>query len=165
MIECRELLTNPFARASGAQVRTTSWSWCIYIRLPHVLFDTSFSTYVQELYEKSLEQPDEFWREQAHKYLHWFQDFDRVSQGTFEQGDIAWFLNGKTNASVCCIDQHLPARQNQTAIIWEGDEPSESKYITYKELYQDVCRLANAMRAQGVKKGDIVMIYMPMVCK
>lgn len=128
----------------------------------------------------------------------WLKDFDRVSQGSFEEGDVAWFLNGKLNASVCCIDQHLPQREDQVAIIWEGDEPGDCKYITYKvrpsipwfdstsvwasvvvtcarcshtrtdtqqELYRDVCKLANAMKAQGVKKGDVVMIYMPMVCR
>lgn len=93
----------------------------------------------------------------------WFSDFDRVSQGSFEEGDVAWFLNGRLNASVCCIDQHLPHRQDQTAILWEGDEPGESRAITYKELYQEVCRLANAMKAMGVRKGDVVMLYLPMV--
>ena len=76
---------------------------------------------------------------------------------------MAWFLNGRLNASVCCIDQHLPHRQDQTAIVWEGDEPGDSRAITYKELYQEVCRLANAMKAMGVRKGDVVMLYLPMV--
>lgn len=85
--------------------------------------------------------------------LHqWLKDFDRVSQGSFEEGDVAWFLNGKLNASVCCIDQHLPQREDQVSIIWEGDEPGDCKYITYKvrPSVHPVVRLDLGLRIPGV---------------
>uniref|UniRef100_A0A7S3XKN4 Acetyl-coenzyme A synthetase n=1 Tax=Heterosigma akashiwo TaxID=2829 RepID=A0A7S3XKN4_HETAK len=106
---------------------------------------------------------EEFWAEQANKFLLWSQPFRKVCQGSFQDGDIAWFVDGKLNAAACCLDQHLPERANQVAIIWEGDEPGDVRRITYQELFRDVCRVANAMKAQGVRKGDVVTVYMPMV--
>ena len=126
------------------------------------LGDSAMAKY-RAMYELSIKNPSGFWAEQARAYLKWFVDFDLTTQGGFLDGDIAWFLNGKLNASACCIDQHLPARADQVAIIWEGDEPGECKHITYSELLKGVCRIANAMKASGIQKGDIVMIYMPMV--
>jgi len=115
------------------------------------------------LYQQSMDDTSNFWKEQALKFLKWFHPFDEISQGSFQSGDIAWFLNGKLNASYCCLDQHLPARANQVAILWEGDEPGDCRSITYMELFQEVCRIANAMKALGIKRGDVVTVYMPMM--
>ncbi|CAM9586911.1 unnamed protein product [Choristocarpus tenellus] len=117
----------------------------------------------QAKYKQSLSDPEEFWGSEARSTLKWFRDFDRVSQGGFAQGDVAWFTGGQLNACYNCIDQHLPQLANQVAIVHEGDEPGEMTTLTYSELLQDVCRVANAMKEMGVKKGDFVTIYMPMV--
>jgi acetyl-CoA synthetase len=115
------------------------------------------------MHKESLENPD-FWAEQAMEYLSWFSPFTEVSAGGFEHGDMQWFLNGKTNACYNCIDKHLEAgKADQVAIIWEGDEPGENRHITYAELMRETCKVANAMKAQGVQKGDTVAIYLPMV--
>jgi len=112
---------------------------------------------------QSIADPAAFWANEARQRLHWFRDFDTTMQGGFSTGDIAWFMGGQLNASVCCIDQHLATRADQTALIWEGDELGEVKTYTYRELHREVCKIANAMRASGVKKGDTVAIYMPMI--
>jgi acetyl-CoA synthetase len=114
-------------------------------------------------YQKSIEDPTKFWTEMSEKYLSWFSPFDRVLEGSFVDGDVKYFANGKINACYNCIDRHLPERENQTAIIWEGDEIGTNKHVTYRELSQEVCRIANVMKMNGVKKGDVVTIYMPMV--
>lgn len=114
-------------------------------------------------YNESIANPTKFWTEMSAKYLHWFSPFDRVLEGSFEDGDVKWFANGKINACYNCVDRHLPHKANQTAIIWEGDEIGTHRYITYRELSQEVCRIANVMKMQGVKKGDVVTIYMPMI--
>jgi len=114
-------------------------------------------------YQKSIENPTQFWTEMSEKYLSWFSPFNRVLEGSFVDGDVKWFANGKINACYNCIDRHLPERADQTAIIWEGDEIGTSKYITYRELSQEVGRIANVMKSNGVKKGDVVTIYMPMI--
>jgi len=118
--------------------------------------------YVQ-LYDQSIAEPEGFWREQA-KRLHWTTPFTRVKDTSFT-GDvkIRWFADGRLNASYNCIDRHLAEKADSTAILWEGDSPTESKHVTYSELHANVCRLANAMKARGVKKGDRVTIYMPMI--
>jgi len=118
--------------------------------------------YVQ-LYDQSIAEPEGFWREQA-KRLHWTTPFTRVKDTSFT-GDvkIRWFADGRLNASYNCIDRHLAERADSTAILWEGDSPTESRHVTYSELHANVCRLANAMKARGVKKGDRVTIYMPMI--
>jgi acetyl-CoA synthetase len=115
------------------------------------------------LYEQSLRDPDGFWREQA-KRLHWIKPFTKVKNARFT-GDVAikWFEDGTLNASYNCIDRHLAARADQTAILWEGDSPHEQRHVSYAELYESVCRFANVLRARGVKKGDRVTIYMPMI--
>ena len=93
----------------------------------------------------------------------WIQPWTQVSEADMTQGRIAWFKGGALNVSVNCIDRHLPARAEQTAIIWEGDEPSDDTRISYQQLYQRVCQLANGLRERGIKKGDRVCIYMPMI--
>ncbi|RDH46024.1 acetate--CoA ligase [Zooshikella ganghwensis] len=117
----------------------------------------------QELYQESINNPDAFWAEQAKVHLHWFSPWEKVYQGDFAQGDVAWFVGGKLNVTYNCIDRHLPTKANQTAIIWEADEPGQSLIITYQMLHDHVCRMANVLKEQGVKKGDRVCIYMPMI--
>ena len=117
----------------------------------------------ESLYKQSIKDPEAFWSEQARKYLNWDSDWKRVSNVDFMKGNISWFEGGKINASVNCIDRHLKERSKQTAIIWESDDPNESKKISYKELHEAVCRFANALKKRNVKKGDRVCIYMPMI--
>ncbi|WP_331350983.1 acetate--CoA ligase [Cellvibrio sp. UBA7671] len=117
----------------------------------------------KEMYDQSINAPDTFWAEQAKTFLTWQQPWSQVTKSDLRKGEVSWFIDGKLNVSVNCIDRHLPARANQTAIIWEGDDPSEDQFITYQELHDQVCRLANALRERGVKKGDRVCIYMPMI--
>jgi acetyl-CoA synthetase len=115
------------------------------------------------LYERSLADPDGFWGEQG-KRVDWIKPYTRVCNASFE-GDVSirWYEDGTLNASYNCIDRHLAKRGDQTAILWEGDDPSEDKRVSYRELHEQVCRLANALKAQGVNKGDRVTIYMPMI--
>jgi acetyl-CoA synthetase len=120
------------------------------------------STY-QELYQRSIEDPDGFWSEQAESFLSWDKTWHTVSEADLPKGNVRWFDGAQLNVSTNCIDRHLPARANQTAIIWEGDDPADDQHITYQELYDRVCQLANGLRERGVKKGDRVCIYMPMI--
>ena len=115
------------------------------------------------MYERSLNDPDAFWAEQAEANLDWYETWDSVSSVDFNKGDIKWFEGGKLNVSYNCIDRHLATRADQAAIIWEGDDPSQSETITYQQLHDRVCQLANAMREKGVTKGDRVCLYMPMI--
>ncbi|MDO3383291.1 acetate--CoA ligase [Gilvimarinus algae] len=117
----------------------------------------------EKLYKQSVEQPDQFWAEQADTFLDWKEKWHTVSKSDLKKGEVAWFLGGKLNVSVNCIDRHLEKRGDQTAIIWEGDDPAEDQLITYRELHEEVCRLANVLRERGVKKGDRVCLYMPMI--
>lgn len=117
----------------------------------------------QRLYQQSVENPEAFWAEQAKSFLSWDQPWNTVVEADFVKGEAAWFAGGKLNVSANCIDRHLPDRAEQTAIIWEGDEPDQDKHITYAELYEEVCRLANVLKARGVSKGDRVCLYMPMI--
>jgi acetyl-CoA synthetase len=119
----------------------------------------------QEMYRRSVDDPDGFWAEQAEKYVSWTKKWDKVSDWSFDQNDlhIKWFEGGKLNVSYNCIDRHLDTRADQTAIIWESDDPNDSKHITYKDLHEEVCKLANVLKARGVNKGDRVCIYMPMI--
>ena len=131
----------------------------------NVVSKSYFSSYEKymELYKKSIMSPDDFWKEQAEKHLTWIQPFTSVSSGSFEAGNISWFKDGKLNVSVQCIDRHLETRSEQTAILWEGDEPSDIKRISYQELHDKVCQLANLLKKHGIKKGDRVALYMPMI--
>ena len=117
----------------------------------------------EELYKKSLENPDQFWSEQADIYLDWDQRWSQVQETNIEKGEITWFKGGKLNASVNCIDRHLPDNSEKIAFIWEGDNPNESKEITYQELHDEVCKFSNVLKLRGVSKGDRVCIYMPMI--
>ncbi len=116
------------------------------------------------MYEESIRDPEVFWREHGDR-LDWFTPFTRVKNATFGPGEISirWFEDGVTNVAYNCVDRHLESRGEQVAIIWEGDDPSESKRITYRELYREVCRMANVLRDRGVKRGDRVTIYLPMI--
>ncbi|MER8514497.1 acetate--CoA ligase [Mesorhizobium sp. M1060] len=114
-------------------------------------------------YNDSVKNPDKFWGKHG-KRIDWFKPFSKVKNTSFEgKVSIKWFEDGETNVSYNCIDRHLKKRGNQTAIIWEGDNPYDDKKITYNELYEHVCRLANVMKKHGVRKGDRVTIYMPMI--
>lgn len=115
------------------------------------------------MYERSLSDREGFFGDMAKEFLSWDKPWDTVCSFDFVKGDASWFAGGKLNVSVNCIDRHLPERAEQTAIIWEGDDPSDSRSISYAELKDEVCRLANALRARGVGKGDRVCLYMPMV--
>ena len=117
----------------------------------------------RQMYQQSIEAPEDVWAEQAGKLLHWHQPWKKVSSGDFAKADSKWFEGAKLNVAYNCIDRHLERRGEQTAIIWEGDEPDQDKKITYRELHQQVCKLANALKSRGVSKGNRVCIYMPMV--
>ncbi|MDA9091179.1 acetate--CoA ligase [Porticoccaceae bacterium] len=115
------------------------------------------------MYQQSIENPDQFWAEQAAEFLQWESPWQRVRDVDFSEGKATWFGGGKLNVAVNCIDRHLAERADQTAIIWEGDEPTDDKKISYRELHDRVSRLGNVLRDRGVKKGDRVCIYMPMI--
>jgi len=117
----------------------------------------------QEMYARSISEPDSFWAEQARAFVSWFKEWDKVQACDFQNGQIRWFEGAKLNVSYNCLDRHLESRGEQVAILWEGDDPSVSKKITYRELYEKVCRFANVLKGRGVKKGDRVCIYLPMI--
>ena len=117
----------------------------------------------QQMYRQSLDEPESFWSGQAHEFLSWDAPWHTTCESDLSKGQVRWFDGGQLNASVNCIDRHLPARAAQTAILWEGDDPSDSQHITYQALKDEVCRLANVMHDRGVTAGDRVCIYMPMV--
>ena len=116
-----------------------------------------------EMYKESILNPNEFWHKQASDHLEWISEWTQVSEYDFSKGKVSWFKGGKINATINCIDRHLEKRADQTAIIWEGDDPKDSTHISYQELYESVCRFANALKERGVSKGDRVCIYMPMI--
>ena len=116
----------------------------------------------EELYRFSIEQPAEFWGAQARATLTWMKDFDKVMSSNFVSGKFEWFKGGKLNASVNCLDRHLATRSDKVALIWEKDKPGQQEYVTYKELSEQVNRIANLFLSYDIKKGDIVAIYMPM---
>ncbi len=117
-----------------------------------------------ELYDRSVRDPEGFWGEMGQR-LDWIKPYTKVKDTSFAKEDlhIKWYEDGTLNVSVNCIDRHLPARAEQTAIIFEGDDPAVSRHITYQELHEQVCRFANVLKEQGVKKGDRVTLYMPMI--
>ncbi len=117
----------------------------------------------REMYRESLDDPDTFWARQAEKFINWEQRWHKVSEWDFQQARIQWFQGGKLNACFNCLDRHLDTRGDQTAIIWEGDDPSRSEKLTYRQLYDQVCRFANVLKTRGIGKGDRVCIYLPMI--
>ncbi|NNG13462.1 MAG: acetate--CoA ligase [Halobacteria archaeon] len=118
----------------------------------------------QAMYRRSIEDPAGFWATQAWTFLTWDKHWgDSVLDWDFSKGHIRWFEGGKLNACYNCVDRHLENRSEQTALIWEGDDPADDAHITYRELYEQVCLLANVLKSRGIKKGDRVCIYMPMI--
>ena len=117
----------------------------------------------QSMYRQSIEDPEAFWANQAAENLGWYKIWDRVCDVDYSRAHIRWFEAGKINLAYNCIDRHLVSRANQTAIIWEGDDPSHSEHISYQTLHDNVCQLANALREMGIEKGDRVCLYMPMI--
>ena len=117
----------------------------------------------RDLYKRSVEDPEGFWSEQADQFVSWSGRWKKVLDWDFRKGHVRWFEGGRLNACFNCVDRHLATRGEQTAIIWEGNEPDHSRTITYRELHQQVCRLANALKDRGVGKGDRVCLYMPMI--
>ena len=115
------------------------------------------------MYDRSINDADAFWAEQAEVFLSWSKKWDQVQKWDYSSADIQWFLGGRLNVSYNCLDRHLATRAEQVAIIWEGDDPEEDRQITYKALHEAVCRFANALKARGVKKGDRVCLYLPMI--
>jgi acetyl-CoA synthetase len=122
----------------------------------------SFEDY-QKQYNKSINEPEQFWAEVASEFV-WKKKWEKVLEWDFHKPDVKWFIGGQLNITENCIDRHLPSRSNQTAIIWEPNDPKdEAKHITYKMLHEQVCKVGNMLKAKGIKKGDRVCIYMPMV--
>ncbi|PCH84120.1 MAG: acetate--CoA ligase [Piscirickettsiaceae bacterium] len=116
-------------------------------------------------YKRSIEDTDGFWNEKAKEFLTWSKEWDTTVEYDFPKGEVKWFKGGKLNVSVNCLDRHLETRGDQPAIIWESDDPKVDKTYTYKELHTEVCKFANGLKSLGVKKGDRVCIYMPMVAE
>jgi acetyl-CoA synthetase len=116
----------------------------------------------QKLYKQSIDDPDGFWGEQA-KELDWFKKWDKVSEWDFNKPELKWFIGGKLNVSYNCLDRHLATKGNKAALIWQGEPLEESKTYTYQQLHYHVCKFANVLKKHGVKKGDRVSIYLPMI--
>ncbi len=117
----------------------------------------------ESMYERSMNEPDAFWAEQAETFIDWEKKWDKVSDVDFAKGKIAWFEGATLNVSYNCLDRHLPERADQVAIIWEGDDPNSSESITYSQLHEKVCKFSNGLKELGVVEGDRVCLYMPMI--
>ena len=119
----------------------------------------------QQMYQQSIDDPETFWAQQATDYLTWYKPWDKVWDWSFDENDlhIKWFNNAKINVSYNCLDRHLDTIGDKVAIIWEADDPNEGRSITYRELHEEVSKFANVLKARGVKKGDRVSLYMPMI--
>ena len=115
------------------------------------------------MYQQSIQEPEKFWSRMAHEFIDWFEPWNNVKDVDYKKAHIKWFEGGKLNVCYNCIDRHLADKAEHTAIIWEGDEPDQQRYISYQELHDEVCKMANALKSRGVKKGDRVCIYMPMI--
>ncbi len=124
----------------------------------HITSDT-----YEAMYRASVENPEVFWREQAEAFLDWFEPWQTLVRSDFAKGKVEWFIGGKLNASHNCLDRHLEARGNQTAILWESDDGSETRAISFSALHREVCQLANLLKSRGVAKGSRVCIYMPLI--
>ena len=137
----------------------------VYDVLPHAaqraLIDEAA---YRAMYERSLADPEGFWADMANEHVHWFRKWDKVADWRFD-GDVGirWFDGARVNVSYNCLDRHLAERGDKPAILWEGDAPGEERRITFRELHAEVCKLANVLKSRGVRKGDRVCIYMPMV--
>jgi acetyl-CoA synthetase len=116
----------------------------------------------QRMYDRSMADPG-FWGELGREYIDWIVPFERANDEDFSAGRIEWFPGGKLNVAVNCLDRHLVTRGDKVAILWEGDEPGENRSVTYRQLYEESCQLANELKARGIKRGDRVAIYMGMV--
>ena len=118
----------------------------------------------ERIYERSIDDPEGFWREQA-RFLDWIKPFTQISDANSDADDfrIRWFADGSLNASANCVDRHLAAKAHKPAILWEGDTPGEARAVTWSELASSVNRLANVLIGLGVKKGDVVAIYLPVI--
>jgi acetyl-CoA synthetase len=120
-----------------------------------------------KMWKESVDDPNKFWGKIAEEYIDWFQKWDKVMDCKYGTSAkdlwVKWFVNAKVNVSYNCLDRHLAKRGDQVAIIWEGNEPTESKKITYKQLHEQVCKFANVLKKNGVKKGDVVTFYLPMI--
>ena len=127
-------------------------------RVPLIDSDT-----YESMYERSMNEPDAFWAEQAETFIDWEKKWDKVSDVDFAKGKIAWFEGATLNVSYNCLDRHLPERSDQVAIIWEGDDPNSSESITYSQLHEKVCKFSNGLKELGVVEGDRVCLYMPMI--
>ena len=124
-----------------------------------------FSKYKKD-HAESIRNPAKFWAQQARERLSWYQPFEphSVMKGSFEHGDVSWFAGGKLNVCYNAIDRHVKNKAaNDVAMIWEGDEPDDIRHLTYEDILMKVSQIGNALKAQGVKKGDVVTIYMPMI--
>ena len=117
----------------------------------------------EKWYAQSINDPDTFWADRAREFLDWKTPWDTVSDWDFNEGRATWFQGATLNVCYNCVDRHLPERANQTAIIWEGDEPDQDKHISYQQLFEEVSKFGNVLKSRGVKKGDRVVIYMPMI--
>ncbi|RUM83231.1 MAG: acetyl-coenzyme A synthetase, partial [Candidatus Thioglobus sp.] len=117
----------------------------------------------QAMYTESINDSDAFWAKQAKLFLDWDKDWSQVSNVDYTKGQIEWFKGGELNVAYNCIDRHLSERADQVAIIWEGDNPDVSESVTYQQLHDKVAKFANGLKNLGVKKGDRVCIYMPMI--
>jgi acetyl-CoA synthetase len=154
-------LKTPFINLSGIYFMSDSKTYPVpteYAAKSHIN-DLQYKA----MYEASIDNPDQFWAEQAEQFLSWEKRWSSVCEYNFIKGEAAWFSGGKLNVTYNCIDRHLASRGDQTAIIWEGDDPNDSKSISYKSLHTQVCKFANALKSRGIKKGDRVCIYMPMI--
>ena len=118
----------------------------------------------QALYAESIADPNAFWAKHGNR-IDWIKQYSQVSDVSYDAKNlhINWFADGSLNAAANCLDRHLAERGDQTAIIWEGDEPDQQRHISYRELHEDVCKFANVLKANGAKKGDRITVYMPMI--
>ena len=114
-------------------------------------------------YLESIKKPKEFWEKKAEETLDWFSNWEQVNSSNLETGKAEWFKAGKLNACFNCVDRHLKNHSSKTAIIWEGDDPKDSKEISFLELHKNICKFANLLKSRNIKKGDRVCIYMPMI--
>eukprot|EP01117_Protostelium_nocturnum_P001228 TRINITY_DN1154_c0_g2_i2.p1 TRINITY_DN1154_c0_g2~~TRINITY_DN1154_c0_g2_i2.p1 ORF type:complete len:425 (-),score=67.30 TRINITY_DN1154_c0_g2_i2:957-2231(-) len=114
-----------------------------------------------KLWNESIQNPNDFWGKIAKENIDWIKPFSKVSEGSFEKGNVTWFEDGQLNVSYNCLDRHVKERGNQTAIIWEGDSPKDTQHISYRKALEETCKLSNALKSLGVKKGDTVCLYLP----